>query len=99
MTDVYRSMVALTGERFTLTTDDPEQSAELRGIYDRRTLVGEVGGAEVRVPDFLVGVVTEDLPHWAAPGNRIDIRGETLQVTSLDPDGAGRTAIYCRAAA
>ena len=98
MLDPYKDMIALEGEPFAIVSADGSNSGEIRGMYDRRILVGEVAGAEVRIPDHLVGCVQTDVPDWVEPGTRIDIRGDTCQVTAIEPDGQGLLYLTCRAA-
>jgi hypothetical protein len=96
MEDAYRAMACLQGEPFAVTLDD--HAAALTGIYDRRILYGDIAGSSVHDSDFRIGVVASDLPPWVAPGARVDIRGDTLSVTALEPDGQGLVYLVCRPA-
>lgn len=98
MQDAYRDIVALEGEPFAIVSGDGSEAGEIRGMYDRRLLVDEVAGAEVRIPDHLVGCVATDVPSWVVPGTRIDVRGDTCQITALEPDGQGLMYLTCRPA-
>lgn len=94
----YDDMIASSGEPFVLTGNIDGQSASLRGMYDRRYLNAEIGGADAGVPDFLIGVRASALPNWANRHQRVDIRGDTLEVHRLEPDGQGLIYLVCRPA-
>lgn len=96
MQDPYRDIVAVGGEPCAVTLGD--ESAQIQGMYDRRIFAGDIGGAEVRDANFVVGVVSSDLPPWVAPGARVDIRGDSLSVVALEPDGQGLVYLVCRTA-
>ena len=96
MTNAYRDLINVGGETFAISHGG--NAARLRGMYDRRVFFAEIGGAEVRQPDYRVGVSSEDLPDWVAVNARIDIRADALQVTAIEPDGQGLTYLVCRPA-
>lgn len=98
MLDAYQTMAATFGEDFSLTSRDASEAVVLKGMYDRRVVTGEIGGAEVRDSNYVIGVPSADLPAWCGPGCRVDIRSDVLQIVALEPDGQGLTYLVCRVA-